>query len=319
MNIVKIKDIAVSDLPSTIDADVFSKFKDMYCYCINWKWLVLFDDLNNSNYTYITLSQELSRELDGSTISTHNPLEDFDYALYEQYLEEGLIDLTITEQINSIAKYLEYNKFSYSDDELTYDDVKLFRTWLAQTLYNILEDEADQDVLEMLNYYALEMNDATITHLIMFTPKTTVDVISPTYTTSCGCQGATSIQIYSLSDCDPIAIYRKAVYDKMVDVFSDITFWTERETELLQEIKKYVDYIIAKNLPLTTSDYISDLYDCGCLSDADSSQTRLMGYLKNLSTSLGYMIDGEITSHKNFISDSLNKWAVYLYEKMRWY
>lgn len=309
MNIVKVKDIAVQDLPEDVNPLIFATFKDKYCYCINWQWLVNFEDITEEEYV------RYSNENADMSVIDPNAVR------YEFYLDNNLIDLGETMKINSIAKFIEYNKFSSSDSDLTIDDVKRFRTWLAETLYNILAEEESQDVLEMLNYYRLEMNDDTIKHLTLFPVKATTDVITATNRSTCGCQGTTGITtlLSGWSVCDPVALYRKAVYDKMVEIFSNVYFWTARETELLQEIKKYIDFIIAKNLPLVSSQYVSDLYDCGCLSDANSSQERLMSILKDLSRSLQYMIDEDLKDHKNFVGDTLNKWASYLYEKMRWY
>ncbi len=104
----------------------------------------------------------------------------------------------------------------------------------------------------------------------------------------------------------------------MVDVFSDINFWMQREKELLLEIKRYIDAIIKLNLPLTASQYVSELYDCNCLTSTDSAQERLMSILKNLSTAFDYMANDKVTGNKNFIGDTLNQWAVKLYEIMRW-
>ena len=125
----------------------------------------------------------------------------------------------------------------------------------------------------------------------------------------------------SVTVCDPIAIYRRALYSQMVDVFSNINFWMQREKELLLEIKRYIDAIIKLNLPLTASQYVSELYDCNCLTSTDSAQERLMSILKNLSTAFDYMANDKVdkvTGNKNFIGDTLNQWAAKLYEIMRW-
>jgi hypothetical protein len=43
-----------------------------------------------------------------------------------------------------------------------------------------------------------------------------------------------------------------------------------------------------------------------------------MEILKRLSVSLGYIRDGQINSHKNYINDALYDWSSILYEKMKW-
>ena len=118
--------------------------------------------------------------------------------------------------------------------------------------------------------------------------------------------------------CDPIKEYRKSIYNIMVKTFSDIEFWEKRDPDLLEEINKYLDYIIKKNLPLSQCEFAIDLYDCGCLSDKDYKQNKYIEILKNLMTSFEYIIDEKVNQHKNFIGQSLNDWDVYLYEKMRW-
>ena len=44
----------------------------------------------------------------------------------------------------------------------------------------------------------------------------------------------------------------------------------------------------------------------------------MMNMLKELSKAFGYIIDEKVTGNKNMIGNSLNNWAVYLYEQMRW-
>ena len=99
-----------------------------------------------------------------------------------------------------------------------------------------------------------------------------------------------------------------------------IDFWKQFDKELFDEIKRYIDAIIKLNLPLTASQYVSELYDCNCLTSTDSAQERLMSILKNLSTAFDYMTDenDKVTGNKNFIGDTLNQWASKLYEIMRW-
>lgn len=255
------------------------------------------------------------------------------------YLDElaEYVDENDTEKVNAIYKYVEYNSFT-PDKELTLEEIKMFRTWLATVLFNLLSPEPDveKNTIAMLNYYKNEMTDSVIDTLASFhvdMPQvgiytagvqgvTGINILSPVKTSSCSCsQSSTAAllaQASSVSMCDPIAIYRRALYSQMVAVFSDINFWMEREKDLLLEIKRYIDAIIKLNLPLTASQYVSELYDCNCLTSTDSAQDRLMSILKNLSTAFGYMANDELTGHKNFIGDTLNQWSAKLYEIMRW-
>lgn len=320
MNIIKILDAHVPVNFTDKEKTMFGYVKDKYCYLINWKWIVPFEytTVNSETGEETTFSFSTEQYIECS-VNDHAPVENYPYAEYTQYVACHLIDIALTEKANSVVRFIEANKFS-SDSEITLDELKCFRTWLAKALYNVLNGIAEYDIIEMLNYYRLEMNDTTIKHLTHFAPATAIDILNTMVKSTCGCQGSTSANLIgSVNTCDPIYLYRKAVYEKMVTIFSEITFWTERENELLVEIKKYIDGIIAHNLPLVSSQYVSDLYDCGCLSDANASQERLMNILKNLSKAFGFMIEDQVTGNRNFIGDTLNQWAAYLYEKMRWY
>lgn len=252
-----------------------------------------------------------------TVVAKANPVQGHTWLAYDILLAEDLIDIAETERINSTDKWEEYNKFSPSESDLTLDEVRLFRTWLADTLYTVLQHETDYKTLEMLNYYKKEMYDDTIKHLENFYVNPTSVLSAPTQHT-CACQANSATFDLSVTACDSIASYRKALYNAMVEVFSSISFWTEREKVLLEEIKKYIDYIIARNLPMVTSKYQSVLYDCSCMGDANSAQEYAMTMLKNLSKAFGYMIEEKLTDHKNMIGEALNNWATYLYEHMRW-
>ena len=330
MNIVKLKDIILEEScglsPEKIEL-FNTKFKGRYVHCINWKYLIPLEAMDNEDA--ITLSQKLQ---DGSTNITSIDQPWF-------YLSEltNYVDVNETEKVNAIYKYIEYNSFT-PDKELTLEQIKIFRTWLATVLFNLLSKEPDveKNTIAMLNYYMNDMNDSVIDTLASFHVDmhqvgiytagvqgvTGINILSPVKKSSCSCAqssiAAMLAQPSSVSVCDPIEIYRRALYSQMVDVFSDINFWMQREKELLLEIKRYIDAIIKLNLPLTASQYVSELYDCNCLTSTDSAQERLMSILKNLSTAFDYMVNNQVTGNKNFIGDTLNQWAAKLYEIMQW-
>lgn len=348
MNIVKLKDIILDEScglsPEKIEL-FNTQFKGRYVHCINWTYLVPLEEMDNE--AAIELSKELCIDLLEPTVAVDDLQaiqKDITTTSIDQYpwfyLDElaAYVDENDTEKVNAIYKYIEYNSFT-PDKELTLEQIKMFRTWLATVLFNLLFPEPDVEkntIAIMLNYYKNEMNDNVIDTLASFhvdMPQvgiynvgvqgvTGINVLSPVKKSSCSCaQSSTAAllaQPSSVSVCDPIAIYRKALYSQMVDVFSDINFWLKREKELLLEIKRYIDAIIKLNLPLTASQYVSELYDCNCLTSTDSAQERLMSILKNLSTAFDYMADGNVTGNKNFIGDTLNQWATKLYEIMRW-
>lgn len=348
MNIVKLQDIILDEScglsPEKIEL-FNTQFKGRYVHCINWTYLVPLEVMDNE--AAIELSKKLCMKLLEPTVAVddlqaiQNDITttiSIDQPWF--YLDElaAYVDVNDTEKVNAIYKYIEYNSFT-PDKELTLEQIKGFRTWLATVLFNLLFPEPDvekNNIAIMLNYYKNEMNDNVIDTLASFhvdMPQvgvynvgvqgvTGINILSPVKKSSCSCtQSSTAAllaQPSSVSVCDPIAIYRRALYSQMVDVFSDINFWTQREKELLLEIKRYIDAIIKLNLPLTASQYVSELYDCNCLTSTDSAQERLMSILKNLSTAFDYMANNKVTGNKNFIGDTLNQWATKLYEIMRW-
>jgi hypothetical protein len=307
MNIIKFRDIILDESNNTYSlsedkVELFNnKLRGRYAYAVNFVHIIPLEDITQKQYYEISVDES---KLDGITYIELIDVKDF-------------IDIEETEKSNSVVNFIEANKFTL-DDDITLDEIKRFRTWLAETLLSILV-EPEEQTKEMLEYYANEMYDDTIKHLTHFTQYGD----APTVINFSSCNCATNKNLVTqnqgaLYNCDPIAVYRKGVYDKMVDVFSSIDFWKNLSTDFLTEFKKYIDGIIKLNLPLYTSPYVSDLFDCSCLSDHNSLQIKMIGYLQNLSTALGYLKEGDLYSHKNMISDSLLKWSSYLYEKMRW-
>lgn len=307
MNIIKFRDIILDESNNTYSlsedkVELFNnKLRGRYAYAVNFVHIIPLEDITQKQYYEISVDES---KLDGITYIELIDVKDF-------------IDIEETEKSNSVVNFIEANKFTL-DDDITLDEIKRFRTWLAETLLSILV-EPEEQTKEMLEYYANEMYDDTIKHLTHFAQYEN----APTVINFSSCNCATNKNVVTqnqgaLYSCDPIAVYRKGVYDKMVDVFSSIDFWKNLSTDFLTEFKKYIDGIIKLNLPLYTSPYVSDLFDCSCLSDHNSLQIKMLGYLQSLSTALGYLKEGDLYSHKNMISDSLLKWSSHLYEKMRW-
>lgn len=253
-----------------------------------------------------------------------NPLHTNNFLLYDKLAAAGLIDEVETEKINTVLKYKEYNRFSATNDDLTEEELKNFRTWLATTLYTILGDDVNNNIKWMLNFYKEKMNDDTVQHLEEFNVSSAaISNITIAAQSNCACNTKATTVTNNISSCDSVSLYKKAVYNVMVETFSQLSFWEQFENEFLKEFKKYIDGIIKKNYKLYTSDYASDLYDCSCLTDSDSKQIRAISVLNSLSNALGYMIkddndENNITGHKNEISIAFNNWATGLYEKMQW-
>jgi hypothetical protein len=302
MNIIKFKDIKIDTKDNSTSVELFNNtFRNKYCYAISWKWAVPFDVIDNNGVRNI---EETGDFPVGMTV--------LDIDEFKEY-----IDLALTEKSNNVNKFKEFNKFT-PDIDITLDDLKKFRFWLADTLLNIYDntDDLTEKQTQMLTYYQKNMYDVVIDQLSNFksTSNSSVSYIS----SSCSCTQNVSLLSDITTTCDPISTYRKEIYNYMVEVFRELDFWKDMEDEFIEEFKKYIDGIIAYDLPLYESDYISDFADCSCVNGSNLKQQPLMSILKNLSTSLGYILNNEIEGHKNFISDSLYNWSSKLYEKMYW-
>lgn len=300
MNIIKFKDV-IKD-----GDDLFNEsFKGKYTYWIRMQYAIPFDDLTTIEYT--------NCERGDSPV----PEGAIDTDTYQDY-----IDVAGTDAANSIDSYKLFNNYS-TDNDITLDELKVFRRWLAQTLLGFDVDYTENQV-HMLQYYANDMYDDTVKWLNQF------GQISVSYTdlyttqkpgvpVGCGCSGvsATLSNLYAtnLTTCDPLGVYRKNIWSLMVDTFSEVNFWTILSPAFLQEFKNYVDNILQVGLPLESTEWTSVFADCSCGQSPNSSNTAI---LSHLSQSLQYIIDGQTDGHKNFIQKSLNEWASVLYEKMFW-
>jgi len=333
MNIIKFKDVILSaeDLEQY---ELFNtKFKGKYAYVVNWEFVVAIEDVSTGMFV------ELSRDIERVPEFDNIPLID---------IPVSAIDEENTEKANSVISFLAANKYT-SDDDITIDELKKFRQWLATYLLAFDQDEHgkqqyqlfDDEVTHMLLYYKHDMYDYVIKYLSKFSDQsftlvssvsscgcnslgtaggTVVKTIphSQLQVSQCGCntQALTGTQV--LEGCDPVGIYRKNIYLKMYNTFSIIEFWTQFSKDFLGDFKKYIDGIIKLDLPLTSSTFVSSFADCGCLSQADAEQQRNISILRDLSKSLQHMIDDEVEGNKNFIQNSLSQWSSLLYESMRW-
>lgn len=335
MNIVKFKDMLKSG------DDVFNSFfKGKYCYCINWKWCV---PLEYEVSKYIKDSKNDKYNSSGSeTGEDLLPMIQID--LYEIY-----IDWALTEKANKIDHYQYLNNFV--SDELTLDMIKKFRTMVAETLLgcsSFWDDEYDEvntpKITSMLEYYKNNMTDCAVRALLTFSDPTVN--LNGTYT-DCGCGSKSVAQssfggnagmnmlanftktcncgndaiaaLFASSGCDCVSLYKKAIYNYMVSVFSDYKFWKCIPAEVLELYIKYIDAILTSGLPLNVStlNVSSLLYgDCSCLSQDSQSGNLLI--LTNLKKAFQYIIDGDIVAHKNFIFETLYAWSAKLYEVMEW-
>ena len=315
MNIVKFQDIIT-------DSDFFNhELKGKYVLVVNFLYAMPLNKagLTDNITSIIELEQlqlgewpmgELDFEIAGETFHLERNV---DYALFEDFQEYA-------ENIGDLDKYIYLNDFA-TDADITLDELKRFRTWLAEILDAndiwIQDWAKDPDKVHgMLHYYKLEMYDEVVKALTQF--NSYVDLNSITKQSGCGCGNqAVMWSADSIGVCDPLLIYRHNIYKYMIEIFSDITYWLG-QVEICAEMKKYIDGILKANLPLASVTLYNKFADCTCMNLDNDEQTAMANILRRLSQSLGYIIDDKVSGNRNFISAAFLDWSTYLYEKMRW-
>ena len=301
MNIVKLKDqIKPGD-------DFFNKYlKGKYAWWVHMRYIIPFDLMDV--HGYIACEENIEDLFKPPFGTEYRDTYDNDVWPY--------IDTEVTDKANKWSEFAVKNQYSTSS-ELTTDDVKKFRTWLAKTLLsfdvdskgNAINELFNQDETYTLQYYANSMYNEVVKQLSNLGNK----VIYDTNTNKCGC-GGTYLNL-NVETCNPLTVYRESVYNKMVVMFSDIEFWTRLDVDFLKEFKLYIDNVLSLDLSLEVSEFINVYADCTCATSLNSQNKSI---LERLSVSLGYMIENKTIGHKNYITDSLRDWASTLYEKMYW-
>lgn len=307
--------------------------RNKYAYAIHW-----------------TLVMPMNDVLDDSLVPVGNPFEDTPDVTYVNVEKDPSIagalyhfdDLkqwmdrvrTLTNLQNDFTKYDYLNKFT-PDDDITIEELKVFRTWLASILLAntpIIEQWDNPEMLTaMLTYYKQNMKDTTTDLLIEFSKYMTSSVLVAGtgvqnvlnmallgLSSGCGCNGGVQGvgNVAATGACDPLQLYRNAMYNYMVETFSCIDYWSE-QVEICVEMKKYIEGILKVGLPLGSK--IVDPYaDCGCNTFGAESQVRYKKMLEALIQALTYIIEGEISGHINYITTAFSNWATYLYEYMYW-
>lgn len=317
MNIIKLKDkIMPADQPQ---AELFNNhLKGKYAYWIQMKYVVSFDHMRHEGYVACEKNiDKLLQKEDGTYPKPYGAPSIVVYDIMDY------VDTIETDRINNTVEYRLKNSYS-PDDDITIDELKMFRTWLAKELLKMDQTELGEQrntfftntETHTLQYYAAEMFDNTVKVLTEFGKYNAS--ISTVDTSSCGCHGSSLSSLYNteLNACDPVEIYKENVYNKMVDMFSTESFWSRWSPEFINEFKKYIDNIIKCNFQLSQTQWMAEFDDCGCQNK--SVQDAGIAILKKLSIALEYIRDGKCSGHKNYINDALYDWASQLYEKMQW-
>lgn len=325
MNIIKLKDvIAPESLPW---AEYFNThLKGKYAYWVQMRYIVSFDHMRHEGY--VACEEDITKLLPTNGVYP-KPFGAPCLDIYDLTLQP-YIDVVETDRINSIKDLRIKNEY-VADADITIDELKNFRTWLATELLSMDQFEVpignsstpkqkyslfNSSETHTLEYYANDMYDDTVSILTEFT-KPTNDIASSIGMNACGCHSSSDISsLYNtnLSSCDPVGLYKQGIYNKMVQMFSDVNFWTRFSPEFIDTFRRYVVNIIQVNLPLSSTKQEAYL-DCTRSSKDDSKSTDI---LKRLAQSLEYIKNQTVNGHKNYIADALRDWSMYLYESMKW-
>lgn len=332
MNIIKFKDSLRPD-----DSLFNSYLKGKYAYWVRMRYVVPFETMTPEEYVFCEHDDAYLKKFEGKYRD-----------LFKDKALTAWVDEIETENLNDVQKYVRLNKHT-TDPELTIDDVKKFRTWLAEQL--LLLDQTvsgkqkyefySEEFTHVLEYYAQGMYDDVIKWLNKYGQMAmnfnigkstcgcvptlneyalntagTVGITGTGINTGCGCASSSNDMAMSLySTCDPITVYRQAIKAKMVEYFGDMNFWLQFSVGFLSEFKAYIDNIIRLNLPFGMVNYTK--FD-DCLCGKSSSQLAAMEILGRLARALELMISGETVGNRNYISDAFMDWARDLYELMYW-
>lgn len=305
MNVVKLKDIIKPG-----DGFYNKYLKGKYAWWVHMRYIIPFEKMGVHGYI---ACEENIQDLFRPPYKTE---------FRDVYCEDmwPYIDQTATDEANNINIFKMNNSYA-PDSDITADEVKKFRTWLATELLKFDQNNRGEQLNALytstqtmvLQYYMNNMYDEAIHRLSIFNETEQYQIVN---NNQCGCGSSSDLSSLTVTTaCDPLSIYREGIRKKMIDMFSDMTFWMQFNKGFISEFKKYIDNIISMNLVLVKTEEPQNVFaDCTCMQDTENDQTILHA----LSKSLQYIIDDKTAGHKNYISDSLYKWSVLLYENMQW-
>lgn len=295
-------------------AGIYNTFlKGRYAYWVQMRYIVPFEFMKHEGY--VACEEDITKLLQRVDGSYPRP---YGCPYIDMYSEDRCImkyiDLEKTDEANDISKFKLEND-NVPDGDITIDMLKKFRTWLASTILDLstaLNTQLDEQTEHMLKYYANNMYDDVVKYLMMFNDSVNITSIN----TSCGCCSSESLININgtLNQCDALYSYRKSIYNKMVEVFSDVNFWSKYPTDFIIKFKQYIDNIIKTGLVVDKSSSYNEYRDCTC----NNNESGYINTLNRLSVTLGYIINNSISGHKNYIYDSLYDWSSNLYEFMQW-
>lgn len=312
MNIIKFKDLMAD--PTRTDGELFNeKFRGKYAYWIHCRYAVAMEDITIDQAVGFEVQIEELLESELQYIDLH--IGDVGHWIYT----DGYIDEDETDRVNSVEEYMSSNEFI--PEGITLDKLKNFRTWLADNLLTF-KGELTDNQRHTLTYYAGGMTDDTIKWLTEFGQLTVGTKITDGLISTCGCGGSSNVSsLYnsSVGLCDPINIYKTNLHRSMVEMFSDIDFWSDLNKGFLKEIVLYLEGILKAGLSLVVDTTApSDSFSCRCLGNKSSAQEIAQSVIEDLIVSFNYIIYEDTSGHKLNILQALSRWSDTLYEAMQW-
>ena len=286
--------------------------KGKYAYWVHCRYIISFDHMTEQ--AYLACEEDIHKLIPccGKVPMYGVPL------IFDTYCDEYIhdyIDLEETTRINSIKEYTLHNSMA-TDDDITIDMIKKFRTWLAETILNLNKENNEylskKDIL-MLTYYANGMTNNTLEELELFKNQSSSEIISD----KCGC-GCGSMDINIRSNCDPCSEYKYYIYNYMINRFSDLTFWRQFPIVFVKLFEKYISNIITANLNLDKNNSNVPYYVNNCNGSFISNQEKSLMILDRLVNALRYIINSQVDDHSNYITSAFSDWATKLYEIMEW-
>lgn len=297
MNVIKFQDVILEH------DSVFNEiYKNKYAYLVNWQYIV---PLEVSQMVYVELSQ-------GTT-----PIEEIENVLpYDDY--RMYIDAKETESINSVSRYLSENQF-VTDSDITIEEIKKFRTHVATLLYEfyVANPIDNEQLVRMLKYYKNNYIDEVVEGLYVIIGnnfehrnRVSLEPMNKVYTCSCIQQG--TLPQVGIQTCDTLGEYKLAMRDLMIRYYGSMDFWLDKDY-IVKEVIRYLENILRVGLPLT-----NQVVEVPCSNLSFSMQSYYENQLRDLITAFEYILTGDFTGHKNFVSNTLSKWVTELYDNMQW-
>ena len=287
MNLIKFKD---NIRPG--DAYVNTYLKDQYAYWVRMRYVIPMSVISISDYVSLERDIDLLKTLDPIYWDLEDPGD-----------MKAYIDEAETNKINDPKTYEHHNRY-VCDPDITTDEVKKFRTWLAQQLLQNRTNNWKEE--RVFRYYVGGMMDDTVRWFAE--ANTNTNTFQQVTTSPCGCGQVSTQSTNNLKVCDPLLIYRESIRNQMMALFSDLYFWLGLPLPLLKEIKIYLDHITRLGLQLRKTD--DRFIDC---CDKNSNKINLEG----VSKAFEYMILDEVNGNKNFIAGQLRTLAN-VYEWLYW-